>query len=144
MQDLPESHIPERRGVFAFMSSIEREGIWVVPRAFRGLAVLGNIELDLTHADLGAYTEMELRCFLGSIEIIVPPDVRLECDGDATIGNFEIIRKAQSTMSPDAPRLHIKAGVFLGNIEVTVRDPNAPGLLQRLKSRWKLRDTDPN
>lgn len=135
---------PERRGVFAGFSNIERDGYWSLPRYFRALAVLGNIELDLTNAELGSVTDMELRCFLGSIEVIVPPGVRLECEGDATIGNFEVNRTAASATAPDAPLVRIKAGVFLGSIDVRVVDPNAPTILERIKARWKLRDTDPN
>jgi hypothetical protein len=136
--------VPERRGVFAFLSNIERDGRWTVPRLFRALSVLGSVELDLTDVQLGAHTEIEIRAFLGNVEVKVPPGVRLEVEGDATIGNFEVHRQTASTNSPDAPFVHIKAGVFLGNIEVTVVDPNAPGLLQRIKARWKLHDTNPN
>jgi hypothetical protein len=136
--------LPERRGVFAGLSSIERNGHWSLPRYFRALAVFGNLELDLTHAELGAVTDMELRCFFGNIEVTVPPGVRLECEGDATVGSFEVHRSAASSSSPDAPLVRIKAGVFLGSIEVKVVDPNAPSLLQRIKARWQLRDTDPD
>jgi hypothetical protein len=138
------SSVPERRGVFAFLSNIEREGRWTLPRSFRALSVLGSVELDLTSVELGATSEIEIRCFLGNVEIKVPPGVRLEVDGDATIGNFEFRHQVRSTVDPSAPVVIIKAAVLLGNIEVTVVDPNAPGLLQRLKARWKWRDTDPN
>jgi hypothetical protein len=70
--------------------------------------------------------------------------VRLECDGDATIGNFEVTGTAASTSSPNAPLVRIRAGVVLGNIDIRVVDPNAPTLLQRLKAKWKLRDTNPD
>ena len=42
--------IPEPRGVqgvVSFLSSNERQGPWELPRRFRALAVLGNVELDL-------------------------------------------------------------------------------------------------
>ena len=142
--DVTADGIPERRGVFAGFSNIEREGHWKLPRYFRALAVFGNVDLDLTHAQLGPVTDIELRCFLGNIEVVVPPGVRLECEGDATIGNFEVNSTVASTTSPDAPLVRIKAGVILGSIDVRVVDPNAPSLLQRIKAKWKLRDTNPN
>ncbi|MEO7521213.1 MAG: LiaF domain-containing protein [Gemmatimonas sp.] len=140
---VPASAVPEQRGVFAFLSNIEREGRWILPRRFRALAVLGGVELDLTAVEFEAYTEIEIRCFFGNVEVKVPPGVRLEVEGDATIGNFEVHRNTPSTESPDAPLVRIKAGVMFGNIEVTVVDPNATTMLQRLKARWKLRDTNP-
>jgi hypothetical protein len=136
--------VPERHGVFAFLSNIDRKGRWTLPRSFRTLAVLGNVELDLTGVELGTYTEIEIRCFLGNVDVKVPPGIRLEVDGDATLGNFEVNRRLPSTDAPDAPVVHIKAGVILGNIDVSVVDPDAPNMLQRIKARWKLRDTDPN
>ncbi|MFL5610150.1 MAG: hypothetical protein ACJ78G_05520, partial [Gemmatimonadaceae bacterium] len=33
-------------GVVSFLSSNERKGRWALPRQFRALAVLGNVELD--------------------------------------------------------------------------------------------------
>ena len=143
MDIVPFNNVPERRGVFAFLSNIERDGHWMLPRRFRALAVLGGVELDLTAVELGEYSEIEIRCFLGNVEVKVPPGVRLEVEGDATIGNFEVHRNTPSTQSLDAPLVRIKAGVMFGNIEVTVVDPNAPSMLQRLKARWKFRDTDP-
>ena len=48
--------IPEPRGVqgvVSFLSSNERQGPWELPRRFRALAVLGNVELDLRGAEIG-------------------------------------------------------------------------------------------
>jgi len=134
---------PANPGVFACFSNIEREGYWAPPRQFRALSIFGSVTLDLTQAELGAHTDIEIRCFMGNVEVIVPPGVRLECDGDATIGNFEVHRLVPSTQSGDAPTVYIKAGVLFGNIEVTVLDPDAPSFFQKIKARWKLRDTNP-
>src|SRR5258706_13050472 len=48
--------IPDSRstsGVVSFLSSAEREGRWQLPRRFRALAVMGNVELDLLAAEIG-------------------------------------------------------------------------------------------
>ena len=48
--------IPDSRstaGVVSFLSSTEREGRWHLPRRFRALAVMGNVELDLRAAEIG-------------------------------------------------------------------------------------------
>ncbi|HYW32504.1 MAG TPA: LiaF domain-containing protein [Gemmatimonas sp.] len=141
---LPAHELPDRRGVFACFSNIERIGRWALPRRFRTLSVFGSVTLDLTAVELGPETDIEIRCFFANVEVIVPPSVRLEVEGDATVGNFEVTRQVASTDSPHAPFVRIRAGVFFGNIEISVIDPNAKSFFQKLKARWKLRDTDPS
>ena len=69
--------VPESRstsGVVSVLSSAEREGRWQLPRRFRALAVMGNIELDLRAAEIGyGLSEIEAVAVLGNIEITVSP-----------------------------------------------------------------------
>lgn len=128
--------VPDRRGSVAMLSASRREGEWILPRHFRALAFMGSIELDLVHALLAPGTsEIEVLCICGSIEIIAPPDLRVELDVDPVLGAAEIVRKAPSTTSPEAPVVRIIGSVFMGSVEVRVIDPNAPGFLKRLKKR---------
>ncbi len=138
------SQVPERKGVFSFFSNIERRGLWTLPRLFRTVAIMGNVEIDLTAVDLGAVSDIEVFCMLGNVSIRVPRDVRLEVDGNATIGNFELTQEIESSTDNSAPSIRIKAHVILGSIDVVVVDPNKKGVIERLKARWKLRDTDPD
>ena len=129
--------VPERRGAIAFLSNIRREGDWILPRHFRALALLGNVELDLTKARLAPGTsEIELRSILGSVSILVPPDVRVDCEGDAVVGSFEVKRDAASSTSPDAPLLLITGTAYLGSVEVIVVDPNKRSFFEKLRERW--------
>src|SRR3954464_9055445 len=80
-----------RGGVVSFLSSTEREGRWQLPRRFRALAVLGNVELDLRQADVGyGMSVIEAVAVLGNVEIKVSPDVTVECDGDSFMGSFTL------------------------------------------------------
>ncbi|PYO79572.1 MAG: hypothetical protein DMD63_03820, partial [Gemmatimonadetes bacterium] len=64
-------------GVVSFLSSTEREGKWELPRRFRALAVLGNVELDLRAADVGyGLSVIEAVAVMGNVEITVPPRLR--------------------------------------------------------------------
>lgn len=133
---LPPDHVPARRGAVAFLSHIRRDSDWIVPRLFRVFAFWGNAEIDLTHALLGpGTTEIELRCIMASVEITVPPDVRVQCDADAVMGSAEVQRKVASTTSPDAPLVHITGTTFMGSIEVRVVDPNAPGFMEKIRRK---------
>jgi hypothetical protein len=129
---IPAEFVPERRGAVVFLSTSNREGDWILPRLFRVVACMGNIELDLTSAKLApGESHIEIRCFFGNVEITVPSEIRLEVDGHPFMGSFELSRSAPTTQSPDAPRLHISGSVFMGAVSIKVVDPNAPAKSRR-------------
>jgi hypothetical protein len=133
--------VPERRGAVAFLSHTRRDGDWILPRLFRIVSFWGNAEIDLTQALLGPGTsQIEIRCIMASVEIVVPPDVRIESDVDAVMGSAEVQRKVGSTTSPDAPCVRITGSAFMGSIEIRVVDPNVPGLLERIRRRVSGRE----
>ena len=136
VRTLPEDLIPERNGVVSWWSGVKREGEWIVPRSFRAFACMGSVELDLTHARMGAgVTEMELNCFMASIEVTIPADIRVLCDGDGMVGTFDIKRIGNTTPPADAPTLNITGTAYVGAISIKVVDPNAPGWAEKLKAR---------
>lgn len=141
VRTLSDEYIAERSGVVCWWSAVKREGEWILPRAFRAFACMGHIEIDLTHARMGAgITEMELNCLMGGIDVIVPPDIRVLCDGDAMVGNFEVSRIGNPTPHPDAPTLRISGNAYFGAVSIRVVDPNAPGWadkLKALKAKWE-------
>jgi cell wall-active antibiotic response 4TMS protein YvqF len=132
--------VPERRGAIAVLSSATREGEWVLPRQFRALSFMGSVELDLTTALLGPGTsEIEVWCMCGSIDVIAPPNLRVELEVDPILGAADIVRKAPSTTAPEAPLVRIRGTVFMGAASVRIIDPNAPGFLKRLKKKLAKR-----
>ena len=132
--------VPERRGSVAVLSNVNRTGDWVLPRLFRAAAILGNIEIDLTRARVGPGTShIEIATFLGNVTVVVPPELRVECEVDPLVGSFEVTHDARSTTSPDAPVVRITGTVVLASVEVKVVDPNAPGWVDRLRARWGTR-----
>jgi hypothetical protein len=138
-----EAHlVPERRGAVAILSNMRRDADWILPRLFRVFAFWGNAELDLTRALLAPGTsEIEIRCIMASVEIIVPPDLRVESEVDALLGSAEVQRQIASTTSPDAPTVRITGSAFMGSIEIKVIDPNAPTFMEKL--RRKIRGSAP-
>lgn len=137
VRTVSEQYVEERNGVVCWWSGLKREGEWIVPRNFRAFACMGNIEVDLTYARMGVgITEMELYCFMGNVEVTVPADIRVVCDGDAMVGSFEIKRVGNPTAPDDAPILKISGTAYVGAITIKVVDPNAPGWAERLKAKW--------
>ena len=120
---IPAEFVPERRGAVVFLSSSNRNGDWILPRLFRVVACLGNIELDLTTAKLGpGESHIEIRCVFGNVEIIVPPEIRVDAEGHAFMGTFEHTRSAPSTQWSDAPLLRITGSVLMGAVTIKVAD----------------------
>jgi len=122
-------------GVVAFLSSTEREGRWALPRHFRALAVLGNVELDLRDADIGlGVSVIEAVAVMGNIEITVPPDVAVESDGDSLLGSFVVKYKGRLTGAEanGLRTVRITGTAYASSVEISVKGPDE-GMLKRLR-----------
>ncbi|HMC57442.1 MAG TPA: LiaF domain-containing protein [Gemmatimonadaceae bacterium] len=136
MNILPSHLVPERAGVVGFLSSQQRAGDWLLPRQFRAVSAMASVVIDLTRARVGAGTStIDVRCIMGNIEILVPPHMRVECRGSGLLGNFEHKVKGQQVLPLDAPTIIVDGVAFMGNVEVRIVDPNAPGFVDRLLAR---------
>jgi hypothetical protein len=134
---VPSEMVPPARGVTAFLSAQTRAGDWILARLFRAVSFWGSVTIDLTSARFGPGTSrIEVVAIMGSIEVFVPPDVRVVCDGDAILGSFEILGQKWSRPAEGAPTVHVTGTAYLGSVEIKVVDPNAPSWIQQLKSRW--------
>jgi len=138
VRTLPEDLVPGRSGAVSWWSDVKRTGDWVLPRIFRAFSCMGNIEIDLTSARMGAgESEMELNCVLGAVTVIVPPDIRIICDGDSLAGSFNVEHVGKLLPTPaDAPTIRITGTAYFGAVTIRIVDPNAPGFLQKLKAGW--------
>jgi hypothetical protein len=135
---IPPELVPDRAGTVAFLGNQTRQGDWLLPRLFRVVSMFASVTIDLTRARVGPGTsDIEVRSVFGNVEIIVPHELRVECDGTGILGNFEANAKAQPSLSSDAPLIRITGTAFLANVEVTVVDPNAPGWFAKLAARLK-------
>ena len=133
---IPEpSYVPVREeqptdpssGVVSFLSSTERQGSWRLPRRMRALAVLGNIELDLREAEIGfGVSVIEAVSVLGNIEVTVPPEVAVECEGDALLGNFTVQYEGRvNTALANRDRtIRITGNAYLASVTVKVKGPD--------------------
>ena len=130
--------IPGRSGVTVWWSGIKREGEWILPRVFRAFTCMGNAELDLTSARIGAgESEIEVLCILGNIDITVPPDIRVLCDGDGMGGSFDVVRIGETTPPENAPTIRVTGTAYLGSVTVTVKGPVGPGWKEKLLAGWQ-------
>lgn len=133
---IPAEHVPDRAGTVSFLGNQTRQGEWILPRLFRAVSVMGSITIDLTRARIASGTsEIDVRCVFGNIEILVPPELRVECDGSTLAGNFESETKLTVAYSQDGPLVRISGTAIMGNVEVKVVDPNEPSWLEKIATR---------
>jgi hypothetical protein len=82
---------PSPLHINALFSGQERKQGGVVPRQVQLRARLGYVELDLTRATFEpGLTIIDVRAFMGYVQIRFPPGVRVESEGRALFGFFAL------------------------------------------------------
>jgi hypothetical protein len=110
----------------AILGSVERRGQWAVSGSSGALAVLGSVVIDLRDVVLPpGVTTIQVSAVLGSVEIIVPPNLAVESDGSSILGSFEGIQRLPHDPDPESPVLRVQGRAVLGSIEVHTRPPES-------------------
>jgi hypothetical protein len=110
---------PRRARVLAVLGNVERSGRFQVPDGYRATSVLGNVELDLRDVVLGdGVTHLHVRAVLGNIEIVVPPDLPVECEGTGFLASFAQLNRIPAEGTAAGPLLRIIGSAVLGNVEI--------------------------
>ncbi|HYQ05180.1 MAG TPA: DUF1707 domain-containing protein [Polyangiaceae bacterium] len=108
---------PAPRAV-AILGSVERRG-QLAARASGALAVLGSVVIDLRDVSMPpGVSTLEISAVLGSVEIIVPPNLAVESAGASILGSFEGIQRVPRDPDPDLPVLRVQGRAVLGSIEI--------------------------
>jgi hypothetical protein len=136
-------HAREQQHFVAVMSGFERRGQWQPARKNFCYAFMGGVGLDFREALLPpGETEVTVIAIMGGAEIIVPPGLRVDCQGIAIMGGFDH-REEMSTHDPNAPTLKINGFAMMGGVEITVRHPGESARdasRRRKEERRQLRD----
>jgi len=112
---VPSSPAPR---VLAILGSVERRG-QLAARASGALAVLGSVVIDLRDVSMPAgVSTLQVSAVLGSVEIIVPPNLAVESAGASVLGSFEGIQRVPRDPDPDLPVLRVQGRAVLGSIEI--------------------------
>ena len=120
-------HVPSAAGVVSFMSSNEKQGRWELPRQFRALAVMGNVELDLREAEVAyGLSTIEAVAVMGNIELTIPPHITVECDGDSLLGVFTLKYegKASPTQALGDRLIKVTGTAYAGAVTIAVKGPD--------------------
>jgi hypothetical protein len=118
----------EARGVVSIFGDNKKTGRWMVPERFRVFSIFGSAKVDLREAVLQhEVTVIEALAICADIQIIVPPGVIVECDGDALLGSFTVSENKRSKR--EAPRplggpvVRVEGSAYLASVTVKVRPP---------------------
>ena len=102
--DLPTTGAHETTDVTALLSGQERRLAGVVPRGLKLRARLGYVELDLSEATFEpGVTTIDVRAFMGYVQIRLPTGVRVESAGRALFGYFAV--KGATADAPSIVRI---------------------------------------
>lgn len=119
---VPAHSVRQRAGTMAVFSGQSRRGPWELPRLMRVAAVFGSVELDLREALIAdGDSDIEVFCLFGSVEIVCPPGILVECEGDAFAGEFTHTPDSMFMPGPGAPKVRISGSATFGAVECEVR-----------------------
>ena len=106
----------------AWFGHVERHGAWVVPAELSVSPVFGSSIIDFREARFAAKTiTLHASVVFGSLEVIVPPQLAVECEGSSIFGSIE--SHGGTVADPERPLLRIVGTALFGSIEVSTRLP---------------------
>jgi hypothetical protein len=128
------------RTVVAILGGAERKGRWIVPERMKVWTVMGGAKLDFREAVLPpGLTEVNIRAFMGGVEIIVPPHVAVESEGMGIMGGFEDMHRAPRDPDPERPLLRISGVAIMGGCSIETRLPGESRRQARRRERTEAR-----
>jgi hypothetical protein len=113
-----------KKRIVAFFGSVERRGAWIAPDRISVSAVFGSSVIDFREARFSSNSvTLDVRAIFGSLEVIVPPQLAVECDGSSIFGSIESHGGGAAIADPDRPVLRIVGTALFGSIDVQTRLP---------------------
>ena len=110
--------------IAALFSAVERQWSGVVPRRLEVRGRLGYVELDMSGATFEpGVTVLDVRAFMGYVQIRLPAGVRVESHGRAIAGFFAL--KGAGATAGDAPVVRITGKALFGFAECFVAGESA-------------------
>lgn len=138
--DLPRE---DTQRMFTMMGGAERKGAWVPAHEIDCTAIWAGIVLDFREALLPTgVTNVNIFVMMGGVEILVPPGVAVEMNGNALMGAFEGGEDSSSPMpiTPHSPIIRVNGFAMMGAVEVSCRYPgeSARDAKKRRKAQKRL------
>jgi hypothetical protein len=130
----PATAPPEEKRHTVIMSNVRKKGTWTPARDNKVFCLMGSAKFDLRDARvLGGETRFDLSVIMGEVELIVPPGMRVECDGTAFMGEFDDQHNA-GLAPADAPLIRVTGSALMGAVRIKTRLPGESAL-----AAWRRR-----
>jgi Cell wall-active antibiotics response 4TMS YvqF len=141
MQVADDANRPPTKRLRVIMSSVEREGRWIVPKETALRILWGNAALDFREASLApGTTTIDVRVTMGSLELILPPELAIDVDVSSVMGSVEQRHRLPIEPDPSRPMLRVTGRVLMGNLEITTLLPGETKRDGMRRDRDKRRD----
>lgn len=135
----PGTPVRQSQILFAMMGGTERHGPWTPARQINALALMGGLDIDFREARFApGVTELNVMALMGGVDILVPPGLRVECEGFGFMGGFDGHEQAGS--SENGPILRIRGFAMMGGIDVTERLPGETARDRRKRRKLERQD----
>lgn len=117
----PSEVQPADRAVAVF-GETKRAGQWVPARRTTVAAVMGSATIDLREARLRpGTTTVTAVAFMGSVEILVPPGLHVQCAGSAVFGSFERRDSSPAPVDVGESMVRVDGVAVFGSVEIETR-----------------------
>ena len=132
---------PERR-YLAIMSNFRKGGDWTPNARTTIKAIMADVKIDLRDATfMNPVVEFDILAVMAEATILVPPGVRVECDGFAVMGEFSD-RHDASGSDADAPLVRIHGTSVMASVKVQTRLPGETKLAAWRRARRERGDRE--
>lgn len=130
--------VADERRIITFLGEHEQRGAWTPARRNKMITVLGSGTLDMRDARLApGVTEIDVRCALAELTIIVPPGLQVEVECTSILSSVEHDERF-GDFDPSAPSIRVTGLALLSSIEIKEREEGESGWDAR-KRRWRSR-----
>ncbi len=132
---LPTTKPQGARRYFAMMSAFRRGGNWTPNPETVVTAIMSEVRIDLRDATfVNSEIDIEITAVMADALILVPPGVRVECDGFSMMGEFSS-RDDLSTNDLDAPLVRVRGSAWMAKVSVETRMPGETRAQARKRHR---------
>lgn len=108
----------------AIFGVVKKEGPWRLSSRVESKAIFGAVRLDLRHVEwVHLQAVIECKAVFGTIVVIVPPEVSVDCKGVGILGSFAKRNKIKASNSNY--HLTIRGTAFFGSIEILFEDEDS-------------------
>ena len=109
------------------MSSIDRKGVWVVPKVYTITCLMGSADLDLREAKFAAReVVLNISAFMGGANVIVNPQTQVIVEGIGIMGGYTAPgasrRDVPAQLDKDSPIVRIRGVAIWGGVDVKRRE----------------------